>query len=164
MGTVDRAARSGGGAVPVKMGAGALARVLFALASALWLTAIFLPATATGAGATLTSHRLADLLASGALPTSSAPSWLGLVWYVVPVGAALTLMALGLGGRRGAVVRIAVAVPTAAAALAFAVAVCGVDLQRFGLGLWCAVGGAACAALATALEIAQPEERGDRVL
>lgn len=163
MGTVDRAARSGGGAIPVKMGAVALARVLFAFASGLWLTAIFLPATAAGAGATLASHRLADLLATGALP-SGAPSWFGLVWYVVPVGAALLLMALGLGGRRGALIRSAVAVPTAATALAFALAVCDLDLQRLGSGLWCALAGVVCAALAVGVEIVQPDERGRHVL
>lgn len=130
-----------------------LSRVLFGAAALLWLTAAFLPPTTEGSGASLSSHHLADLLASGSLG-ASAPPWLGLLWYAMPIGAALTLMALGLGGWSGALLRICAASAATVSALAVGAVVSKMEVAYLGSGLWCALTGSVFAVTACCLEIA----------
>jgi hypothetical protein len=130
-----------------------LSRALFGAAAVLWLTAVFLPPVSEGSGASLSSHRLADLLASGLL-AASAPPWLGLLWYAMPIGAALTLMALGLGGWSGALLRIGAATVATVSALTVGAVVSNLEVGRLGSGLWCAVIGSVFAVFACGLEIA----------
>lgn len=129
----------------------ALAPSLFSVAAALWLFAAFLPSTASGSGATLSGHRFADLMASGVLSVS-APTWLGLLWYAMPICAALLLMALGLRGRRGRWVRVGAAALGTVSALGFAAAVSKLEPSRVGSGMWCGLLGSACAVSASCLE------------
>ncbi len=128
-----------------------LSRGLFGFAAALWLSAVFLPSTASGSGATLSGHRFADLMISGVLSVS-APSWLGLIWYAIPICGALTLMALGLRGRWGSLLRVGAASLATASALGFGAAVSSLEMSRFGFGLWFDVVGSASALTALSLE------------
>lgn len=127
-------------------------RAMFGIAALLWLVAAFLPATAEGSGATLSGHRFADLMASGVLSVS-APSWLGLVWYAMPIGAGLTLMALAVRGQRGVLLRVCAASLATVSAIGFAALVSKLEVSRFGSGMWCGVVGSACAVSASCLEV-----------
>ncbi len=129
-------------------------RTLFGVAALLWLAAAFLPATTVGSGSTLSSHRLADLIGSGVL-SSSVPQWVGPAWYAMPVGAALLLMALGLNGTRGILLRLGAALLATASALVFGAYASKLDVSRIGTGLWCGIAGSACAIVAAAIEVAQ---------
>lgn len=127
-------------------------RAAFGGTAGLWLAASVLPATTAGSGSTISAHRLADLIASGAL-AGAAPAWLGLAWYAMPVCAALLLMSLGLAGTVGATVRLAITAITAMSIFGFGALVSDYDPSRVGSSVWCATVGALCAAAVSAGEL-----------
>lgn len=67
---------------------------------ALLLGATFVPWTARGAGSTVPTRNLADLVLAGTV-AAWAPRWSGLVVYLIPAGGALLLIGTGMGPRIG---------------------------------------------------------------
>lgn len=67
---------------------------------ALLLGATFVPWTARGAGSTVPTRDLADLVLAGTV-AAWAPRWSGLVVYLIPAGGALLLIGTGMGPRVG---------------------------------------------------------------
>jgi hypothetical protein len=117
-------------------------RRLLAVAAVLWLGAVVLAPTTSGAGAALSGHALADLIGSHAgLP--GVPRWLGPAWYAMPLAAAVVLVTLGAEGRRAARTRHAAALTAGVVGVAFLVLVTHLQVTRFGLGAWCEIAGAA---------------------
>ncbi|MGN6588381.1 MAG: hypothetical protein ACTHKT_13085 [Solirubrobacterales bacterium] len=138
----------------------ALARLLFTVAAAFWVAIAFLPATAAGSGSTLSGHAFADLMTSGALSVS-APPWLGLAWYAMPICGGLLLMTLALNEVRGALLRAALTSLATASALTFDAVVSTLDLSRAGTGMWCGLIGSACALSGCGVEITRLARRSD---
>jgi hypothetical protein len=82
----------------------------------LLVLALFRPWTSRGPGSALASHRLGDLLASGALDPLIPRAAL-LLLYVGPAGGALAALAAGLDGRPRRVLELAGALGAAIAGL-----------------------------------------------
>lgn len=137
-----------------------LEHLLFTAAATLWVAIAFLPATAAGSGSTLSGHAFADLMTSGALAVS-APSWLGLAWYAMPICGGLVLMTLALNEGRGLLLRAALTSLATATALTFDGFVSKLDPSRAGSGMWCGLIGSACALAGCGVEITRLARRSD---
>ena len=128
-----------------------VSRGLLGVAACLWLAAVVLAPTASGVGAALSGHKLADLVGSGAVG-GGIPRIMGPIWYAMPIGAALVLATLGLNGIAARLVRLAAALLAAASAVGFAALLTKLDWARFGPGSWCALAGAAFVLTAAGVE------------
>lgn len=117
-------------------------RILLAAAAGLWLAALFLPATAVGFGSIISGRELADLIGSGTT-ADLAPRWLGVAWYLGPLGAAAVLVAFAVDRPWGATVQRVAALVAVGGVLVFVGFVTHLRPARLGVGSWLALGGVA---------------------
>jgi hypothetical protein len=109
--------------------------LLWAGAGVAWIVSAFVSATSSGLGSTLSAHQLADLVQSGSV-SYWVPSWLGVVWYAVPISGAVLIMCSSVDGPVARTTRVITSCAATAVSLALALTVTRWSPSRFGPATW----------------------------